>query len=101
MALWEIWTIVFICWTILGGIAYAILAVNSDYFRYANGFETLNPIYIYKNIRVNFFGLIWVTLAFNLICPLASLGYWFYKLCTVGRKMKHEIYLHDGENEDE
>ena len=101
MALWEILTLVFISWTILGGIAYAILTVNLDYFQFANGFETLNPFYVYRNIRVNYFGLIWMTLALNLICPLATVGYWFYKLCTVGRRMEHKIYLHDGENEDE
>lgn len=48
--------------------------------------EFLNPIYVYKNFKVNYFGCTILTIIFNLICPLATICYWFYKLCTVGRK---------------
>ena len=46
----------------------------------------LNPLEVYKNYRVNYFGCFVVVLFFNLLCPLISISYWFYKLCTVGRK---------------
>lgn len=46
----------------------------------------VNPIVIYKNIKINWFATILVTIVLNIIfAPLAAL-YWFYKLCTVGRK---------------
>ena len=46
----------------------------------------LNPIAIYKNQKLNVFGCIVLTLLGNiLLCPAAPF-YWFYKLCTVGRR---------------
>ena len=49
-------------------------------------FENLNPVYIYNNRRVNWFGAIMLTLFANLLCPLLSISFWFYKLCTIGRR---------------
>jgi hypothetical protein len=49
-------------------------------------FEWINPIWIYRNYKVNFFGTIMVCALYNLIFPIGSICYWFYKLCTVGRK---------------
>jgi hypothetical protein len=48
----------------------------------------LNPIEVYKYFKVNYFGCFWLTLFFNLMCPVLSLCYWFYKACTVGRKQE-------------
>lgn len=46
-----------------------------------------NPIRNYKEwIFMNWFGVIFFTILLNIICPAYALGYWFYKLCTVGRK---------------
>lgn len=50
------------------------------------GLEYVNPIWIYDNFKVNIFGVIVLTVVFNLLVPIASLFYWIYKLCTVGRK---------------
>lgn len=47
----------------------------------------LSPINVYQyHHKVNYFGCLWLTLFYNLLCPAASALYWFYKLCTVGRK---------------
>ena len=48
--------------------------------------DNLNPIYIYKRRNVNWFGAILLTIFGSLLCPIATVGYWFYKLCTVGRR---------------
>lgn len=46
----------------------------------------LNPIVIYKNLKVNVFGCIVLALLGNIaFCPAAPF-YWLYKLCTVGRR---------------
>lgn len=46
-----------------------------------------NPIRNYKEwIFMNWFGVIFFTILLNVICPVYALCYWFYKLCTVGRK---------------
>ena len=50
-------------------------------------FDFLNPISNYKTwTSMNWFGVIFWTLFFNLICPVIAICYWFWKLCTVGRK---------------
>lgn len=48
--------------------------------------DRLNPLYIYKDRRVNWFGALVVALIMNALCPIVSIIYWFIKLCTVGRK---------------
>ena len=53
----------------------------------ADGLEFLNPVWYHRNIRVNWFGAVIITLILSLICPIASVGYWFYKLCTFGRNV--------------
>lgn len=50
------------------------------------GLEFVNPIFVYKHNRVNWFGALIVATGYGLVCPMATIGYWFYKLCTVGRK---------------
>ena len=45
-----------------------------------------NPIRVYKEYKVNWFGCIMlVLLAHILFLPIAII-YWFYKLCTCGRR---------------
>lgn len=46
----------------------------------------VNPIVIYKNIKVNWFGAWLLAIVFNISFPLAAIPYWIYKICTVGRK---------------
>jgi len=48
--------------------------------------ERLNPLYIYKDRRVNWFGALCLALVFNVTSPVVTICFWFYKLCTVGRR---------------
>ena len=50
------------------------------------GFEFCNLLWIYKNYSVNIFGTIVLALVYNLLCPIGTIGYWIYKLCTFGRR---------------
>ena len=54
-------------------------------------FSFLNPIRNYKMWKsLNWFGVAIFTFVLNIFHPLFSIGYWFYKLCTVGRKSTKE-----------
>lgn len=55
---------------------------------HSEGLEFVNPKHIYKYNKVNWFGAIVVATIYGAICPIATLIYWFYKLCTIGRKRK-------------
>lgn len=71
--------IIIIAWSAIGfGVAFT--SMDSE------GFEYVNPIWIYKKYRVNYFGAAMICIFYNLISPIGSICYWFYKLCTVGRK---------------
>lgn len=52
----------------------------------AVGLEFVNPVFIYNNTKVNWFGAVVLMLFFSFLCPIGAIGYWFYKLCVVGRK---------------
>jgi hypothetical protein len=52
-----------------------------------DGWELCNPCEAYWYYRkVNWFGAIVLSLVYTALCPIGALIYWFYKLCTVGRK---------------
>ena len=62
--------------------AAAILQFDYDY-----AFNIFYPIINYKHWKnMNWFGVILFTTILNLVCPVLSIGFWFFKLCTVGRK---------------
>lgn len=50
------------------------------------GFAWLNPLFIYKQIDVNWFGALLLTLVANVIFVPYAILYWLYKLCTIGKK---------------
>ena len=50
------------------------------------GFAWLNPSWLYRNIKVNWFGAALIAFVANIALPVISLCYWLYKLCTVGRR---------------
>lgn len=50
------------------------------------GFAWLNPRFIYRHVKVNWFGAAFLALIANIALPIIAIVYWFYKLCTVGRK---------------
>lgn len=77
---------VLFAWHICGIIIYAIISAmttKNNNFRLIS----LNPIWIYKNFKVNYFGCFCLSLLFNILCPIVTIFYWFYKLCTIGRKI--------------
>jgi hypothetical protein len=52
----------------------------------ASGVEFFNPCFIYRKVRVNWFGAIVLALFYNVLWPIPAVCYWLYKLCTFGRK---------------
>lgn len=92
MPLWLILIFVFVGWSV-GGLVILGIAQNTAQDEYpkgalacANGFEFFNPEHIYEHNRLNVFGTVMLTIFYNLLSPGAALCYWFYKLCTVGRR---------------
>lgn len=85
---WHDWLWIILAWSVVGGfiLGIAYSAQFEGAINMADGWEFVNPIHIYKYNHVNWFGAIVVALIYNALCPIGSVCYWFYKLCTVGRK---------------
>lgn len=79
MSFIEIFSIIFFIWHTFG----FIILINWNSLSLSH---ILIPTELYKHYKVNYFGCFWLTLFVNLLCPLYTIGFWFYKLCTVGRK---------------
>lgn len=70
-------------WNFLGGVIQFYIGDIVD----ADGWALCNPYWVHKyNTSVNWFGAIVLALGYSLLSPVAALCYWFYKLCTIGRK---------------
>lgn len=69
-------------WSLGGAI---FLGIGGIFNRF-DDFSFMNPIKIYRAYRVNYFGAAVLCVIYNLLCPIGSIGYWFYKICTIGRK---------------
>lgn len=50
------------------------------------GLQWINPMIIYREVKVNWFGCIVLTILAHIVAGPWCLLYWFYKLCTIGRK---------------
>lgn len=86
----EFWKI-FICisaWHIVGFVMWLALGgcFNVQAIKCAFGIEFVNPLVIYKQTKVNWFGAFFLATLYGMMCPICTAIYWFYKLCTVGRK---------------
>lgn len=58
-----------------------------NFEKYTTGWELCNPYWSYKyHTNVNVFGAIMLSLLYTILCPIGAICYWFYKLCTIGRK---------------
>ena len=68
---------------IITAILPLILMFESDF---EVGLQWVNPIVIYNNVPVNWFGCIVLTILAHIAAGPWVVFYWFYKLCTVGRK---------------
>jgi hypothetical protein len=52
-----------------------------------DGWELYNPYLSYDyHTSVNWFGAIIISLFYTALFPVGAICYWFYKLCTVGRR---------------
>ena len=70
-------------WHLIGGV----ICVGWGCQQSTEGWELCNPYWSYKyHKEVNMFGAIMLSLLYTALCPFAALCYWFYKLCTVGRR---------------
>ena len=75
---------ILISWIIFGGI-FSLLPL--EVYSLFGSFKYLNPLFLYDyHNKLNWFGVICLALFYNSLCPLITISYWFYKLCTVGRK---------------
>lgn len=83
---WELIIYLLLGWHIIGFISLVILAFNVDFIGKCPNCDFFMPTYIYKHCRVNYFGTLMMFLFLNILCPVCSFSFWFYKLCTVGRK---------------
>ena len=85
---WYDWIVIIFVWSVLGAFILAIAhgVQNRGAIVMADGLEFVNPVHVYKHNKVNWFGAIIVALIYNALCPIGAAIYWFYKLCTVGRK---------------
>jgi hypothetical protein len=52
----------------------------------AYGLCFCNPKWIYNHTKTNWFGTICLTILANMAFGPTAVCYWFYKLCTVGRR---------------
>jgi hypothetical protein len=76
-----------VLWHILGLICFTLSLAKIKWVDAVDSMAVVNPIVVHKyNKQVNWFGAIVLALVFTALCPLPAAGYWFYKLCTVGRK---------------
>ena len=66
-------------WTVLQ------ISVILDVVRTSYGFSIVNPMVIYNNIKVNWFGAVILAIIINIFLPAIAIMYWMYKLCTIGR----------------
>ena len=85
---WYDWLGIIFAWSFVGVFILMIAgsAMTRGAIALAEGWEFVNPVHIYKYNKVNWFGVIIVALIYNALCPIGAVIYWFYKLCTVGRK---------------
>jgi hypothetical protein len=49
---------------------------------YKNAWDFLNPIWLAKKSKMNIIGVIFHWIIYSLLCPLATIIYWIYKLFT-------------------
>lgn len=81
------YVIMLIVWNLFGGVILLILSVNRSFPEYPA--EMLRYEWLYDEFDVNAFGCTMLTILFNLLCPVYTICYWFFKtikyIFTVGR----------------
>ena len=66
-------------------ISTGVMAILGDMTK-SEGLEFVNPIWLYKEYKVNWFGAGFIGILLTVLTLPYSIFYWIYKLCTVGRK---------------
>ena len=87
--LWLDWLLLLVAWHLFGAIILVFVLGTSPLsgvLTIAQGFEFVNPVFIYKHSNVNWFGAAMLCLVYGSLLPICTIGYWIYKLCIVGRK---------------
>ena len=75
--------ILIMVWNIIGVLPCALWTDAKD----TEGWELCNPYWAHHyHTSVNWFGAVIISLLYTAFCPIGAICYWFYKLCTVGRK---------------
>ena len=74
--------ILFTAWIAANILAVFILGITSID---GTNLSFVNPIVIYDNIKVNWFGAWLLAIVCNVGLPIVAIPYWIYKICTVGR----------------
>lgn len=67
-------------------ILQSIVGMLINYNWVCEGLAFLQPDVIYHNTKLNYFGVGMMCLVLNLFFLPIALCYWFYKLCTIGRR---------------
>ena len=82
-----------VIWSFMGYIISDIImycckdeSIRSGEMSSIKSFEYLNPMWLYRNFKVNYLGCALLTVMYNLLCPLGAAYYWLIYICTVGRK---------------
>ena len=85
---WFVWVWIIFVWSVVGGFILKVAdsAQTGGAINMAEDWEFVNPIHVHKYNHVNWFGAIIVALVYNALCPIGSVCYWLYKLCTIGRE---------------
>lgn len=75
-------------WIYTAGTFFTNLFLLSMFFDSGEliGLQWVNPVVIYNNVSVNWFGCIVLTILAHIAAGPWVIFYWLYKLCTVGRK---------------
>ena len=82
MTIGDLISIIF-AWQVLGGLICMAIAAKVD----AGGWEIANPYWCHRLCSsLNWFGAILLSLVYNALCPIGAVCYWFYWICTIGRK---------------
>ena len=81
------YAIMLIVWNLFGGVMLLILSVNRSFPGYSA--EMLRYEWLYDEFNVNEFGCTMLTILFNALCPIYTIGYWLVRtlkyLFTTGR----------------
>ena len=71
-------------WSVIGSLGVGMIIVSI--FLEGNMWDIMNPYRVRQNANVNWFGATVISLLCTILSPFWALCYWFYFLCTVGRK---------------